>query len=188
VKSVFISRRGGAIAFELARIRAGNEEAVGRAAPVDLASVSLKYDEVTGKRVSQQGTATLPIEAEASDAWFSHGGVAKTAALAFACDGMRRACHTFHNGNKVEALEHLSGLPELIEKAANKTNDSNLAKEANLVRNLIETIERETGRVTRWGNQRGDDSDSKGRARESVPSNESEKRYMTSSAGRAVRW
>jgi peptide subunit release factor 1 (eRF1) len=101
---------------------------------------------------------------------------------------MRRACHTFHNGNKVEALEHLSGLPELIEKAANKTNDSNLAKEANLVRNLIETIERETGRVTRWGNQRGDDSDSKGRARESVPSNESEKRYMTSSAGRAVRW
>ena len=188
VKSVFVSKRGGAIAFELARISDGFEPAARRGTPVDIANVSLKYSEITGKNVSQQGTATLPEDAETSDAWFSHGGVAKTAALAFACEGMRRACDTFHSGNRIDALDHLSGLPELIEKAANRTNDSNLAKEANLVVKLRAAIERQTGQATRWDNQRRDDSDFRARARESVPSKEEERREMPSSVGRAVRW
>ena len=190
VNTVFISRSGGAIAFELARISTGVAGVAGEAAMVDLASVSLEFAEVTGKRVNQQGTATLPASAESSDAWFSHGGVAKTAALAFACEGMRRACHKFHSGNKVEAIEHLSGLPELIEKAANKTNDSNLAKEATLVQKLIETIERKTDRMTRWDNQRHNDSDSNSRARGFVPSSSRgvEERSISSSGGTAVCW
>ena len=139
VATLFASKGGGAIAIELQGIENLSESDM-KEEVLKVLDVELGYTEINGKEQSESKSASLSASALKEREYYSHMGVAKTAAIVYATSAMRRACKLSHRYSSLRAAAELDSVPEFVERIAVNTNTPDLRNVAAYVRQLERNI------------------------------------------------
>jgi Ca-activated chloride channel family protein len=143
VATVFLSRRRGALLVQLRALEPAELQGT-------TTSLHLRYHETDGTRVDQPIVITLPTLAEGASEAHAQPVTERTVALALLASGMREAA-TLYSSDRSAAVARMVIARDRIAAAADATEDSGLANEAELASDLLALMESGARQGTLYG-------------------------------------